>query len=73
MPNCDNCGVETGYSDRNFTDSGGALCDRCRQINRVHVLADSLFNRQGVEIDSRYCFPMTENDCDFYLNIQRGV
>ena len=37
---CDNCGSPTGLSDRNFTQGGGTLCDECRQINRVYVLAE---------------------------------
>jgi len=47
MPYCDNCGAETGYNDRNFTDSGGALCDRCRQINRVYVMVELAIDLHG--------------------------
>ena len=53
MPNCDNCGAETGYNDRNFTEAGGALCDRCRKINRIHVVVElsiDLLDRDPEEI-----------------------
>ena len=28
MAYCDECGVGVGFSDKNFTESGGALCDK---------------------------------------------
>ena len=49
MPYCDNCGSPTGLNDRNFTDSGGALCDNCRQINRIHAVVELSIDLLGRE------------------------
>ena len=50
---CDNCGSPTGLNDRNFTQGGGALCDNCRQVNRIHVVVElsiDLLGRDPEEI-----------------------
>ena len=51
MPYCDNCGSPTGLNDRNFTQGGGALCNNCRQINRVYVLAELSIDLRGRDVE----------------------